>query len=403
MESQYFLTKKPNYKSKNTGNLTKSWSSYSRFKKPYKFTQEFKPAKHLTREEYLENYNNYQKNKKDKSSKNKRETEKKHKNKISDPDFDRYQPTSPNPKRSKSPPKHRKKQSLKNAEPESPSKLEKPLLKYFFQKIPKAVSHLNPSKSEILKFLIKNQKIIELYDLNPETLNQELNDYSLNNFMSFDDFTQFLKFYRNKAYDKSIDNTCLFDHKYLLIMKELFTEVDIYQDSVVSRFLFTEKIRNDRRISKKLEFQALYLPAIDKVLTLSQVLKQIEQEAIIAKGKKDYISWEEFEGYFLQHKITDQALLSKIRILKAKTMVSKTENDDNVMDLDKSLKQLLKEIFDGTQKKKDLKGQFTGFVKTLELLEKIRGFHDFWKFEREIVRKKSGNFLLEIMLKFDFN
>jgi len=90
-------------------------------------------------------------------------------------------------------------------------------------------------------------------------------------------------------------------------------------------------------------------------LTLSQVLKQIEQEAIVAKGKKAYISWEEFEGYFLQHRITDQALLSKIRIFKAKTMISKTENDDNVMDLDKSLKQLLKEIFDGTPTKKRFK------------------------------------------------
>ncbi len=134
---------------------------------------------------------------------------------------------------------------MKNAEPESPSKLEKPLLQYFFQKIPKAVSHSNPSKSksEILKFLIKNHKIIELYDLKYETLNQELNDYTLNNFMSFDDFTKFLKFSRNKSQNKSIDNTCLLNDKYLLIMRELFTEVDIYQDSVVSRFRFTEKIR----------------------------------------------------------------------------------------------------------------------------------------------------------------
>ena len=128
-----------------------------------------------------------------------------------------------------------------------------------------------------MKFLIKNPRILELYGLNAEKLNQELNDYSNNGFMTLEEFCNFLKYSRKEGEDMPIENTCLLDNKELIIMKELFNEVDMHQDGVVSRALLTEKLRNDRRIAKKLEFQALYLPAIDKVLTLNQVFKQIEQ------------------------------------------------------------------------------------------------------------------------------
>ena len=346
----------------------------------------------MTDKEYLAAYEKYKREKNQK--KNKRKTTKSPQNSkfMPDPDFDRYQPTSPNAKRSKCPGKTRKKtNSVKIDDPSSPTRLEKPLIKYFFQKIQKHESHTNPSKTEILKFLIKNPKIMELYGLDAETLNQELGEFSSSNFMCFEDFNQFLKKKKTENAESSIENTCLLENKDISIMKELFKEVDSFQDGVVKRTILTEKIRNDRRLAKKLEFQALYLPAIDKVLTLNQVLKQIEQEAVMAKGNKDYISWEEFEKYLKEHKIKENpALLSKIRILKAKTLVSKTEGDENVLDLDKFLKQTLKEVFDVTRKKKDAKGNLTGFVQTFELLENIRGNQDFWKYEREIVRKKSG-------------
>jgi len=389
------------------GTYHKSWSSYSKYRKTHQAISDFKPSKPpMTQEEYFEAYQKYKTEKDQKkkekirksSTKKSFKTEKKF---IPDPDFDRYQPTSPNPKRSKSPPKTRKKTPYRDQDPQSPSKLEKPLIKYFFQKIPKHESHTNPSKTEILKFLIKNPKILELYSLKPETLNQELIDFSYNNnFMNLEEFMQFLKKMRLETTDKPIENTCLLDNKEILIMKDLFKEVDSYKDGVVKRTHLTEKIRNDRRLAKKLEFQALYLPAIDKVLTLNQVLKQIEQEAIMAKGAKDYISWAEFEKYLLEHKIKeDPVLLSKIRILKAKTLVSKTEGDENVMDLDRFLKQSLKDIYDSTKKKKDAKGQITSFVKTFDLLENIRGHQDFWKYEREIVRKKSGKKFHIILIK----
>lgn len=399
LERQYFSSRSNS--NAYSGIPNKSWSSYSKYKKPYKFTQQYNKvtSKPMTKAEYLHHYQAYQYEKHNKNQQKPQKINKKSKNFILDPDFDRYQPTSPNPKRSKSPPKSRKKELYQNEEPNSPSKLEKPLIQYFFQKIPKAASHTNPSKSELLKFLIKNIQILELYNLDAETLNKELNEYSNNNFMSFEEFSHFLKSKKEKNNDQQIENTYLLDNKYLTRMKDIFNEVDSYKDGVVKLSLFIEKLRNDQKISKILEFQTLYLPAIDKTLTLNQVFKQMEQEAIIAKGEKNYITWEQFEKYFIEHKIKDKFLLSKVRILKAKNLITKTEGDDNTIDLDRHLKQLLKDTFDKTPKKKDSKKETTGFVKTFDLLENIRGNENFWKYERENVRKKGGSIFFIFFIK----
>lgn len=386
IESQFY-SRKTSKNFHKTNYMSSNKFPYSFNKKTRRAYSSISHTKKMTKSEYLAIYDDYQKNKqtnKKKGLSSKIST-------IPNPDFDRYQPTSPNPKRSKSPGKHRKNKIKENTEPDSPSKLEKPLISFFFKKIIKAPGHENPSKTEVLRFLVKNPRIMELYGLTSETLNQQLRDFSMSNFMNFEEFSRFLKTSKEEFFGgKPIENTCLMSQKDLDIMHELFKEVDAYKDGVISRFALTEKIRNDKRLSLKLDAQAVYHPAIDKILTLNQILKQIEQEAFASKGQKNYMSWEEFQKYFNEHKVSTPSLLSKLRILKAKTVVLKTENDENVFDLDRALKNLLHSSFNSTNKKKNSKGEITNYVNTFELIENIRGNPEFYKFEREIARKNCG-------------
>lgn len=53
-------------------------------------------------------------------------------------------------------------------------------------------------------------------------------------------------------------------------MKQIFDCLDTYNDSIVNRKAFIEKLRNNIKIAKVLHLPAVYLPSIRKTLILNK-------------------------------------------------------------------------------------------------------------------------------------
>ena len=83
--------------------------NYSKYRNKYQNSSTFQPSKPMTDEEYFAAYETYKREKTQKKNKGKTAKSPQNSKFMPDPDFDRYQPTSPNPKRSKSPGTTRKK------------------------------------------------------------------------------------------------------------------------------------------------------------------------------------------------------------------------------------------------------------------------------------------------------
>ena len=100
-------------------------------------------------------------------------------------------------------------------------------------------------------------------------------------------------------------NPCLLSGEVLEALREIFEESDRYGDFVVARSEVLAKVRADVRIIRNLHKPAVYLPDLDKKLTLERVLNQIEQEEKGARGDqkkaKEYLSLNQFMRYFTNY------------------------------------------------------------------------------------------------------
>ena len=102
-------------------------------------------------------------------------------------------------------------------------------------------------------------------------------------------------------------NPCLLSNEILDALREIFEEADQHGDFVVSRAEVLAKARADVRIIRNLHKPAVYLPDLDKKLTLERVLNQIEQEEKGARGDqkkaKEYLSLNQFMKYFTNYHV----------------------------------------------------------------------------------------------------
>lgn len=77
------------------------------------------------------------------------------------------------------------------------------------------------------------------------------------------------------------------------LIKQVFVELDRFEDLVVDRQRLVEKLRVHPHINKLLNMNALYLPSINKTLTLDRVFSQILSDGEGGSKNKNEIAHQE--------------------------------------------------------------------------------------------------------------
>lgn len=170
--------------------------------------------------------------------------------------------------------------------------------------------------------------------------------------------------------DKTAANKklCLLTEEMVEVMKENFDKLDRFEDLVVPRAELVEAIRKDVRAKNFMNKGVVFLPKVNKQISMSKVLHQIEQEEFIRADKLDagdsnfvsskkYISWKNFMDYFLNY--TKNQAPTELDLKKD------TGDDQDILDIPKSLKEKMKSMFN------ELKDE-DGFVKSFDYLNKLK-------------------------------
>ena len=94
----------------------------------------------------------------------------------------------------------------------------------------------------------------------------------------------------------------LLDEECIQTMREVFDGLDEHGDLLVVRSQLLKEMRQDQMMRSMLERNVFYIGAIDKHVTVAQVIRHIEDE-MIEQLKTDprghyYITWGEFDSYF---------------------------------------------------------------------------------------------------------
>lgn len=95
-------------------------------------------------------------------------------------------------------------------------------------------------------------------------------------------------------------------------MNEIFEALDKYNDKILRRAEYIMALRTDERVVEFIDVDAVKVPYTNKVLTLDEVLVEIERDEmfeVVKMGKnsdqinhKEFITWREFMNYFQDYK-----------------------------------------------------------------------------------------------------
>lgn len=66
----------------------------------------------------------------------------------------------------------------------------------------------------------------------------------------------------------------------MFIMQEIFEALDKYKDKILSRSNYLMALRTDERVVEFIDVDAVKLPGSNKVLTLDEVLAEVEKDEV---------------------------------------------------------------------------------------------------------------------------
>ena len=206
-------------------------------------------------------------------------------------------------------------------------------------------------KEQLVEYLKNNERILELYDLNPSNLKQEILNFStkIPIKITFKEFVSFLKVPRSKhqktesyyneeptqIFKEITMNQCLLQKKEIVLLEKIYNDLDRHQDYIVPLKELVNSIKNDVHIARILQEPAIYLPKIKKAINFERVLNQLEREGVSKseKEEKEFIS----RKYFLN-------FLTKYQWKPYTTREIGNGNayDEDVIVLEKNLLQMIK-------------------------------------------------------------
>lgn len=201
----------------------------------------------------------------------------------------------------------------------SKNKEKEPLLAHIFKEIDKESAKI-ASKQEVFDYLMGNEKVRTAFDLKREGLYQALEDFPTERpgLVKKAEFISFIqkfptisqqkpnikKSQKMKKVEKMNTNGSLieFHEEIMDKMREVFVELDKYEDFIVKRKDLLKKLKEDGRIMPFLEAPVVTIPLVQKSYRLNEILEHIEKESVFLeisqKIAKEYITWSEFLGYF---------------------------------------------------------------------------------------------------------
>lgn len=99
-------------------------------------------------------------------------------------------------------------------------------------------------------------------------------------------------------------------------MSEIFEAMDKYKDKILRRSEYIMALRTDERVVEFIDIDAVKVPYSNKVLTLDEVLVEIEKDELYELAQmgnnggqinhKEFITWREFMNYFNDYKEADE-------------------------------------------------------------------------------------------------
>ena len=187
-----------------------------------------------------------------------------------------------------------------------------------------------------------------------------------------------------------IQNMCMLSEDTINSIKEIFYEVDKYEDLVVKRQILVQRLREDIRMKRFLKEPAVHIIELDRHLSLEKILNQIEEEETKAKGdqkrSKEYISLTQFLKYLTNYETPPIHLLGNIELNQRGDVPKQKIDDqeDDCVDLCKESLKFFEDIF------KEM-NQIQGFVETIYFVDTIRGDERYKTFKKDLARRSSGS------------
>lgn len=299
-------------------------------------------------------------------------------------------------------------------------------------------------KEDICDYVLKSPEILELYDIDPVNLRSDLYAFPSDHrdAIHFEEFLTFLQNTRNAAEGKlrqttegqsalktksdikkksavrfttegtrskspkkghfpKPENLCMLSEETLDTIKEIFHEVDKYEDLIVKRQVLIKRLRDDVRIARVLHKPAIHIVEIDKYFSMDRLLRQIEEEETTAvadqKKTKEYISLNQFLKYFTNYETPDD-LAEKMgdtkpsprksaRSTKGATLGD--EDDQDIIEVAHKHMEFFQKQFELLPKKRG------AYVDTMQLIDGIRGGDYYSLCKREPGRRKAAKFTLQ--------
>ncbi|KAL4471381.1 hypothetical protein ABPG74_008274 [Tetrahymena malaccensis] len=106
-------------------------------------------------------------------------------------------------------------------------------------------------------------------------------------------------------YEKDPQNTygtCVLNEAKLDVLRQVFSELDTFNDFIVKRLDLVKELLNNDKIQKILTYPAVKIPIVNRKVSLQNILEQIEKEYTLADEQqqkpREYISWNQFFEYF---------------------------------------------------------------------------------------------------------
>lgn len=176
-------------------------------------------------------------------------------------------------------------------------------------------------KEKLIEFLKNNENILDIYDLDPLSLKEELISFQTQfpSKICFKEFVSFLKQPRatkisrtdsssskeSTTKAKPSENICLLREKDILMFEQIYNDLDRHQDLVIPLKELLYKLKNDVHFARILYEPIVYLTKIDKAINLDRVLYQLEREALTEKERRDkeYISWNYLINFITKYQL----------------------------------------------------------------------------------------------------
>ena len=294
-------------------------------------------------------------------------------------------------------------------------------------------------KEDINNYLLKSSELLELYNLETKNLHQSIlqfpsEDPNSLNFYEFLDFLNGKKISnqseifespvkvksalkdREKEPNKELkvifsieekentiqtekpkaqtQNNCMLNENTINLIKEIFYEIDKYEDLIVKRQVFVQKLREDVRLKRTLKEPAVHIVDLSKYLSLEKLLNQIEEEETRASGDqkraREYISLKQFLKYFTDYETPSFNLLGNVgenkrQITDNEIKLKENDQEDEIIELcEENIN-----FFEGVFKEMSNNGKET--VETIFLIDKIRGDERYKIFKKDLARSSPGS------------